>query len=437
MSNKKLFAVTGNPVLHSKSPNMFNTAFEAMGIDATYFRMAANSAAEAVATFKSLGLAGMNVTAPFKKDIISELDWVHEDALLIGGVNTVVNDNGVLRGYNTDHFGVAQSLIDAGIKLIDTKCIVVGAGGAGLAAAFGLINKGADVTIVNRTVEKAVEAARKFGCKSAGLDALPTLMKENTVIVLSLSQNVNPLDESWIEPHHIIFDANYQSSPFNEAARQKGCNIIQGLDWLLNQAIPAFRLFLGIDPDIAAMRQGLLDNRIQKRCNTISMIGFMASGKTANSRLLSKKMNIEFIDTDARIAEIEGKTVSEIFAENGEAYFRELENKVLKSLVDSPEKHIISTGGGMLTNDDNREIIKSKTLVVWMYARPEAIVRRVKPHTRPLLDVSDPLSKAKELFEARLDYYAQTADILINSEFGTKDEITQKIYDEISKTFGN
>jgi shikimate dehydrogenase len=257
MNNTKLLAVTGNPVLHSKSPNMFNHVFDAMQIDAAYFRLAANSASEAVATFKSLGLTGMNVTAPFKEEIIKELDWVHEDAKLIGGVNTVVCDDGILKGYNTDHFGVAQSLIDAGVVLRDTKCIVVGAGGAGRAAAFGMINKGADVTIVNRTVEKARDCAKKFGCKYASLEDITQLIDDTKVIVFSLSQNVNIIPEEYIKPHHIIFDANYKASQTAIIAKERGCTVIQGLDWLLNQAIPAFRLFFGFDPDRGAMQMDL------------------------------------------------------------------------------------------------------------------------------------------------------------------------------------
>lgn len=437
MTQTKLLAVTGNPVLHSKSPNIFNSAFASMEIDATYFRLAANTAAQAVATFKSLGLTGMNVTAPFKEEIIPELDWIHPDALLIGGVNTVVNEEGVLKGYNTDHFGVAQSLIDAGVVLQDTKCIVIGAGGAGRAAAFGMINKGAQVTIVNRTVAKAQDAAEKFGCNYAGLDRLEDLMKENTIVVFSLSQNINPIQEDWINSHHVIFDANYKASPFTETAKKKGCAIVQGLSWLLNQAIPAFRLFLGTDPDKSAMERGLADNSILKRKDIVSMIGFMASGKTANSKILGKKLGLKYIDTDNQIVDAQHKTIPEIFAESGESYFRELENEMLRSIIESEEKHIVSTGGGIVVNETNRELLKSKSLVIWMYASPEAIVKRVKPGTRPLLEVDDPLQKAHELLNARLEYYAKTADIIINTEFGIKDEISQKLYEEISTTFGN
>jgi shikimate dehydrogenase len=111
MTNTKLFAVTGNPILHSKSPSMFNNAFKKMGIDATYFRLAADSAEQAITIFKQLQLSGMNVTAPFKEDIMQYLDDVSEEAQMIGGVNTIVNEDGELVGYNTDHYGVANSIL--------------------------------------------------------------------------------------------------------------------------------------------------------------------------------------------------------------------------------------------------------------------------------------------------------------------------------------
>ncbi|MBK8809095.1 MAG: hypothetical protein IPO21_21710 [Bacteroidales bacterium] len=160
MSETKLFAVTGNPILHSKSPCMFNNAFESMNLEARYIRIAADSATEAIYLFNKTELSGMNVTAPFKEDIMPFLDIIDDDAQKIGSVNTVVKKDGKLIGYNTDHYGVANSIIEADISLKDINAVVIGAGGAGKAAAFGLVKNGAKVTIVNRTLAKAKAAAQ-------------------------------------------------------------------------------------------------------------------------------------------------------------------------------------------------------------------------------------------------------------------------------------
>jgi len=437
MSKMQFFAVAGNPILHSKSPCMFNSAFKKMGIDATYFRIAAHNAKNAVDTFKAMELKGMNVTAPFKEDIMPELDWIHEDAKLIGGVNAVVEEDGLLKGYNTDHYGVAHSLLNAGIDLKNKKCIVIGAGGAGKAAAYGMVKNGANVTIVNRTVSKAQDAAEKFGCNYAGLEELPDLMKTNDVIVFSLSQNINPIKEEWLESKHVIFDANYKKSPFIEIAEHKGCTIIHGLQWLLNQAIPAFSHFLGIDADREAMAEGLNSYDLHKKNKIISFVGFMASGKSANGKLVAQKLERKFADTDKLISERTHKSIPAIFEEHGEAYFRKLETEVVEECADTDEKMILSCGGGLIVNDKNRKLLKDNSLVIWTYTTPEDTVKRVKPGTRPLLEVENPLEVAKDLFAKRRDSYGKTADLVIFTQKGTKDQISDLLYEEISTAFGN
>lgn len=435
MADTKLFAVTGNPVLHSKSPCMFNHAFEKMGIDATYFRLAADSAFEAIKIFKDTGLTGMNVTAPFKDEMFDLVDEVTVDAEKIGGINTVVKEGDRLVGYNTDHYGVADSVKQAGITLYGLSAVVIGAGGAGRAAAYGLIKNGAKVTIVNRTVAKAKKAAESFGCKYAGLDSLEEILKKNELIVFSLSQNVNPIKTEWLQQDHLIFDANYKSSPFVDAAKEKGSTIINGEDWLLNQAIPAFKLFLGQNPDRIAMKEGLSTYDLDKKLNKISMIGFMAAGKTKNSKRLGARIHRKAIDSDNVIVDTQHRSIPEIFSAEGEAYFRKLEKDTLEEIIKIDGKHIISCGGGIVVNAQNRKYLKDNTLVIWLFASPEAIVARLKPGKRPLLEVPDPLAKAKELLGRRLHHYAKTADILISTERNIKELTTEKIYDEINSTF--
>ena len=159
----KLFAVIGNPVLHSKSPIMFNAVFEKLSIDAVYTRLAVGDVAHAMQICKDLKFQGINVTAPFKRGILNQLDHIDSAADQIGGVNTVVFNGDKSTGFNTDYSGVVNSLKQAGVSPRDKKCVVLGAGGAGRAAAYGLIKEGADVVIVNRTEQTAIEVAAQFG----------------------------------------------------------------------------------------------------------------------------------------------------------------------------------------------------------------------------------------------------------------------------------
>jgi len=437
MSETKLLAVAGTPILHSKSPNMFNAAFKAMNLDAAYFRMAADSAKEAIDLFKKLQMTGMNITAPFKEDVMPLLDKIDKTAELIGGVNTVVNDNGVLTGYNTDHRGVADSLLQAGVTLENAKCIVLGAGGAGKAAAYGLVSEKAEVTIVNRTLEKAKLAADSFGCKYAGLDELELLLKDADVIVSSLAQNVNPVKKEWLRSEMVVFDANYKSSEFGACAREIGCQIIEGLDWLLNQAVPAFKYFLGIEPDRTAMKNGLAAADLHIRKKTVSLIGFMGAGKTSNGKRLSKMMNRKFGDTDNMIVAKQNRSIPEIFQTEGEEYFRKVERETLSEAAESADDFILSCGGGIVINDENRDLLKTQTLPVWLYASPELIVKRIKPGSRPLLDVDDPEAKAKEILMQRIGNYGQAAEMILNTDYRSQEQIVDKLYEEISTAFGN
>lgn len=437
MSQTKLLAVAGNPILHSKSPNIFNAAFESMGMDAAYFRLAADSAEESVELFRTLKMTGMNITAPFKEDVMPFLDEVDTVAQLIGGVNTVVNKNGRLIGYNTDHRGVADSLLQAGVDLKNANCVVLGAGGAGKAAAYGLVCEGAEVTIANRTLSKAKTAATAFNCGYSGLDELESLLKKANVIVSSLAHDVNPVMKEWLRQDIVVFDANYKSSQFGAIAQKVGCRIIEGLDWLLNQAVPAFSYFFDTPPDRNAMKAGLASADLHQRKKTISLIGFMGAGKTSNGKKLAKQMNRSFGDTDNMIVAKENRSIPEIFQTEGEAYFRKVEREILSDASHSASDFILSCGGGIVLEDDNRKLLKKESLPIWLYASPERIVKRIKAGSRPLLDVCNPEEKAKEILQERIGRYGKAAEMIVNTDNRSQEQIVAKLYEEISMAFGN
>ena len=143
------------PVFYYKSPLMFNTAFRDLGIDAVYVRLAASQPEEVVRLAREMGMDGFNITSPFKGDILHYLDEVDPDALLIGAVNTVKRKGDRLVGYNTDVAGVLEAVRGSGLDPKGQKAIVLGAGGAGRAACLALVSAGAQVILMNRTLEKA------------------------------------------------------------------------------------------------------------------------------------------------------------------------------------------------------------------------------------------------------------------------------------------
>jgi shikimate dehydrogenase len=153
MAGWDIFAIIGKPVLHSRSPQMHNAAFEEIGLDAHYVRIAADSREEGLDIAERMGIRGMNVTSPFK-DIIDIVDSVDPVAAKVGAVNTVLFKDGKTQGHNTDMFGVSESFLANGVTITGKKALVLGAGGASRAAVAAMVENGAEVTIANRTVEK-------------------------------------------------------------------------------------------------------------------------------------------------------------------------------------------------------------------------------------------------------------------------------------------
>ncbi len=166
---------------------------------------------------------------------------------------------------------------------------------------------------------------------------------------------------------------------------------------------------------------------MDKRKNII-LIGFMGSGKTTVGFRLSYRLRTPVEDTDKLIERKEGKTISEIFAEQGEAYFRKMETELLEEIKDRSYARIISVGGGTPVNPRNRELLKQCGIVVYLRAKPETIYGRIKhDDTRPLLQCEDPLAKIKELMEARKEAYEDCAEIIIDTDNLTMEEVMDKI----------
>jgi len=244
-------------VLHSRSPFIFNTVFEAEGVNAFYTRIRAVNAPDVAKIIRELRIDGANVTTPFKEELLGCLDEVSQEARLIGGVNTVVNSDGFLTGYNTDHLGVTRALSEAGVDLARSRCLVIGAGGAGKAAVYGLSRAGARVTIANRTAGKARAIASAFGCEAADLCSIPERLGEFDVLVSTLLPNVMPFAGVNLPASMFVLDANYRRSLVAQLAIGSGSRVIGGERWLLHQAVGAYEYFIGGEPNIRIMEAGL------------------------------------------------------------------------------------------------------------------------------------------------------------------------------------
>lgn len=428
-----IFAVAGRPVLHSQSPLIFNRSFQDHDDNGVYTRISAETAPQALFLFEDIGLSGLNITSPLKEAIYEKLDTTDSAAASIGAVNTVIKDGDRLVGYNTDHMGVTSSLKKLGLSLQGSSSLVLGAGGAGRAAAYGLIHEGARVILANRTYDKALRAAESIGCQAAPLDNLKPLLDKTEILVSALAPRINPIEQEWLRPSHTVLDANYPHSALRSIAQRQGCATIPGEEWLLHQAIPAYELFTGREIN----KKSLMDARSvdvdsKPIYDNISLIGFMGCGKSTVGPIVAEKLGFSYKDSDTMIEEREGKTVSEIFQHRGEQGFRALEKSVLSDIYQD-KKIVCACGGGVVLDPVNCDTLSRKSLVVWLYASLESSLQRIDPGSRPLLDKAGAEEELEVLFRARIPLYARTADLIVPSD-SDPEKTAGNIYEEIHHT---
>lgn len=158
----------------------------------------------------------------------------------------------------------------------------------------------------------------------------------------------------------------------------------------------------------------------------LALIGFMGTGKTSVGKLVAEQLHFEFLDTDELIHERTGRMITEIFAKDGEAAFRQMERQVVEE-IRARRKTVISTGGGLPTNLKNLELLKSHSLVVCLWSSPEKIWERVRHQShRPLLHDPDPQKKIRELLAVREPFYKQ-ADVLVNTDIRALREVAMQV----------
>ena len=273
-SHTKLFGVIGDPIRHSKSPIMLNRAFRESGVNGVYaaFHIEPGRLEQAIAGVRGLGYRGLNVTIPHKVEVMKYLDEISEGAKAAGAVNTIVNEDGRLIGYNTDGIGYVRSLKEEVEPDLSGKTIVVlGAGGAARGILWALAQeRPAAIIIANRTEARAAELAASF---PAGLriSALPWselrgAVAEADVVVnttsVGMSPNVDdlPLDPAWLKPGAVASDLIYNplKTAFLARAEERGCRAHGGLGMFIYQGAYAFEYWTGRPAPVAAMREVVL-----------------------------------------------------------------------------------------------------------------------------------------------------------------------------------
>ena len=271
----RLCGVIGDPIGHSMSPAMHNAAFKKMELDYLYvaFRVRKEELGEAIEVMKALNMRGLNVTIPHKVAVIPFLDELDPLAERIGAVNTIVNNNRALKGYNTDAAGFMQVLFEEGIEPKGKNILILGAGGVSRAVSFALSERGANIVILNRLLELdwahelADKISRIFKSEVKVLELhkenLTEALKKTDILVNATSVGMSPnIDKTLVtadqlKPSLIVFDIVYNpiKTRLLKEAETSGAKTIGGLDMLVWQGALAFEMWTGMEAPVELMKE--------------------------------------------------------------------------------------------------------------------------------------------------------------------------------------
>ena len=254
----RLYGVTGYPVGHSLSPTMHNKAFLAKGLNAVYMAFETRDIDGCIKGMRALGIKGMSVTLPHKSAVIPLLDEVDDLAKRIGAINTIVNDDGRLVGYNTDAVGALKALEDK-IDLSGKSCCIIGAGGAARAIGFILKEKGVELVVANRSEERGKALAISLACPFVPLSdmekATADLLINTTPVGMIPRKERCPVPAQILKKGMAVMDIIYNplETRLLEMARDRGCLTINGLSMFIHQGAEQFRLWTGLEAPVGVM----------------------------------------------------------------------------------------------------------------------------------------------------------------------------------------
>jgi len=355
--------------------------------------------------FSTNTFSGLNVTIPYKKDVIPYLDQLSSEAEALQSVNTIVNKQGSLIGYNTDYYGLEKALQYKGITVQGRDVIIVGNGSTSRTIQYYCAQKSAKNIVVlarnPKSNEHHFDRVSKFKNTTIIFNATPVGMFPNN----NESFPIN-LDEL---PHLVsAIDMIYNPlrSPLLMEAKKRNIQAVNGLFMLISQAVKSIELFHNLiisDDDVIKYHRFLT----QKMSNFF-FIGMPMSGKTFFAKLVGKKYHKDVVDLDHVLEEENHMPITEIFAHFGESTFRSMEKSIVCKYSKQHNK-AISCGGGVVLDKQNIYHLKQNG-VLFFLDMPLYLLKTCNPRNRPLLQDKKNIER---LYNERYDLYTKNADIII------------------------
>ena len=276
-AHTNIFCIIGHPVEHSMSPTMWNPALQELGLDYAYvaFDVHPDNLEKAILGMRSLGIKGMNVTIPHKENVIQYLDEIDPIAKKMGAINTIKNDDGVLKAKNTDAGGAKKSLIDAGCKISGKNILFLGSGGVARSIAY-ILSEEANKIVLTDIVEKsalnvAQEIKQNMDANIEGKLSNKSILKEEiqkidilinaTPIGMHPKIEASPIQKELLHEDLFVFDVIYNplETKLMKEAAEIGCKTLGGLDMLVNQGVLAFEWWTGKSPNATLMKNKIID----------------------------------------------------------------------------------------------------------------------------------------------------------------------------------
>lgn len=352
--------------------------------------------------------SGINVTIPYKKDVIPYLDELSPLAQRLGAVNTIVRRNGKLIGHNTDYYGFVSMVEQSGLQIAGKKCLVFGSGGVSRPAVAALKELDGNVTVISHR-ENIPENLVQHADAAVVVNATPVGMYPN-VGTSPVDLGLFPQLEGVLE---LIF--NPARTRIMLDAEQRGLTAMNGLWMLVAQAKEASEWFTEstIADDVIHSIHAVL----RRQMENIILIGMPGSGKSTIGRLLSEKTGHKFVDADEEIIRLAGRSIPEIFAQDGEDAFRDWETKALAELG-KQSGLIIATGGGCVTKERNYPLLHQNGEIFWI----RRDLSKLPTDGRPLSQQG----KLSEMYRIREPMYNAFKDRGIDND-GTPEDAVNRI----------
>lgn len=359
---------------------------------------------------KNGDFTGLNVTIPYKKDVIPFLDELSPRAKALGAVNTIVRRNGKLIGHNTDYFGFETMLLSSGVSLRGKKALVCGSGGASSTACAVLKAHGANVVVLSRTGKDNYQNLNRHSDAALIVNATPVGMYPNV--------EASPIEDLAAFPMlEGVLDLVYNPARTSILLKAEALGIpcVNGLRMLVAQAKESAEWFTGESIDDSCIE--MIYNRLRRQMENIILIGMPGCGKTTVGASLAKILSRPLKDADTELEQAVGRKITEILPTDGEASFRSLESETLLDLG-KQSGLVIATGGGCITIPNNYEKLHRNGTIVWLKRDLDLLPTDGRPLSQT--------GHLQEMYQKRAPLYARFADFSVENS-GDPQETAEEI----------